>query len=107
VFPTGRTASKFSIALGDSPAGSRPPSAGSPHHPLRGGQGLRGLETGAGPGATTVYKHYIVQFAVATDAMVDDTPTPEHMLATGRDALRALGLASHQAVIAGHADTEK
>jgi hypothetical protein len=37
----------------------------------------------------------------------EDRPTPEHMLATGRDALRALGLDSHQAVIAGHTDTDQ
>lgn len=37
----------------------------------------------------------------------DDHPTPAHMVETARSALAALGLAEHQAVIAGHHDTDE
>lgn len=37
----------------------------------------------------------------------EDRPTPEHMQETALEALAMLGLAAHQAVIAGHDDTEK
>ena len=37
----------------------------------------------------------------------DDRPTEAHMIETARSALAALGLAEHQAVIAGHDDTEQ
>lgn len=35
----------------------------------------------------------------------EDRPTPEHMAETALDALVALGLAEHQAIIVGHGDT--
>ena len=37
----------------------------------------------------------------------DDHPTAAHMIETARSALAALGLGEHQAVIAGHDDTDK
>lgn len=37
----------------------------------------------------------------------DDRPTVEHMKATACDALAALGLGEHQAVIVGHDDTDE
>lgn len=37
----------------------------------------------------------------------DDRPTPEHMAAIAREALAALGLAEHQALIVGHDDNGK
>ena len=37
----------------------------------------------------------------------DDHPTASHMIETARSALAALGLGEHQAVLAGHNDTDK
>ena len=37
----------------------------------------------------------------------EDHPTAAHMIETARSALAALGLGEHQAVIAGHDDTDK
>ncbi|MEQ1867382.1 MAG: relaxase/mobilization nuclease domain-containing protein [Micropepsaceae bacterium] len=37
----------------------------------------------------------------------DDHPTAAHMIETARSALAALGLGEHQAVIAGHDDTDE